>query len=694
MEANALFMNIIKNSGFKVEYKDELINLHYRSQSLEKSIKLRKDMEYNYNKLKLNNLKNEIEELEFQKKFYIERNNDILKKIQKDRFISAELFSKTKISFEDLEESKNKYQKYIDDISPQIKTEFNIYLNKSKNVFKEEKSKEMEKKRKNEHKYDHYEELTKINDKLADDIQKLRKRNNEIIMKNEEIKQKYLEREKYLKKILNIPDKNEKEESEQEKKREKEEEEKLKNEKIELLQRQKLLRMPPNKIIINNSINNDEDKKSKEIPLKNIKNLNISDENNLKNLDKSSYNNEIKESKKEVDIKKQKEMERENDMKINQVLEDMCSFGNIMKKEIKKEKKENPLKFIKTEEALNNEEKDPGLFALGLLAKNLEDSGVETAIESEEDGNDDDFDAAATCLQFITNGMITKKKYDLHFDFGEERNQELIDKKEEYNKFKEKLKLKLSKDFNISPDKIIVTCPEKGSFRVQVIFQSDEFNNLQKEEFIKKFKNEKKKDFEELQNLKEIHEDVIMGACKLTKKQLDANGNRTKDWEEGGQRGNRPYDPPLGWIGIGLKVLGKYENDIWIGMKNIIGEWCVAYHGVGRFQNSDKVKNITGIIYKGNYFKPGEAQVYESSDDENHPGEKVGKGVYCTPKIAIAEGYAGNSEINGILYKTVLMVRVNPDKIRYSKNMKDYWVVDGTTDQIRPYRILYKKTSN
>ena len=216
--------------------------------------------------------------------------------------------------------------------------------------------------------------------------------------------------------------------------------------------------------------------------------------------------------------------------------------------------------------------------------------------------------------------------------------------------------------------------------------------NLKKEEFIKKFKNEK--DFEELQNLKEIHEDVIMGACKLTKRQLDASGNRTEGWEEGGHRGNKPYYPPLGWIGIGLKVMDKYENNTWIGMENIIGEWCVAYHGVGRSQNSEQVKNITGIIYKGNYFKPGGGQAYEFSDDENHPGEKVGKGVYCTPKIDIAEGYAGNSEINGILYKTVLMVRVHPDKIRYSKNMKDYWIVDGTTDQIRPYRILYKKTSN
>ena len=159
MDTNTLFMNIIKNSGNLPKNKDELINLHYRSQFLETNINMRKDMEYNYNKLKLNDLKNEIEELEFQKKFYIKRNNEIIKKIQNDRFISDELVSKTKISFKDLEETKNKYQKYIDDISPQIITEFKINLNKKKNVFIEEKNKEIEKKKLNEHKYDHYKEL-------------------------------------------------------------------------------------------------------------------------------------------------------------------------------------------------------------------------------------------------------------------------------------------------------------------------------------------------------------------------------------------------------------------------------------------------------------------------------------------------------------------------------------------------------
>ena len=39
------------------------------------------------------------------------------------------------------------------------------------------------------------------------------------------------------------------------------------------------------------------------------------------------------------------------------------------------------------------------------------------------------------------------------------------------------------------------------------------------------------------------------------------------------------------------------------------------------------------------------------------------------------------------------MVRVKPDAIRCCncEYAKDYWVVDGTNNEIRPYRILYKK---
>jgi len=401
----------------------------------------------------------------------------------------------------------------------------------------------------------------------------------------------------------------------------------------------------------------------------------------------------IRHQKQEGSISSLTEEQKIN-LKINNILEDMCIYGNITKKEIQSDKKQHPERYIKTNDALQMEKIDQEYFVLGLLAKILEDKGIETAIEKEENKDDIRDDAYSTCLQFICNGMIDKTKYNLHFDFGEEKNEQILNNKNEFEKFKERLKLKLSKDYNTPSDKIIVCFPQEGSVSVDVIFQSDEFNNLDKNEFLKKFKNENQ--FTELRLLKEIQTDIIMSACKLNKSQLDPRGNRTEGWGINEKRGGKKYIPPLGWIGFGLKVWDKYENNIWIGMRNIIGEWCVAYHGVGNYLNSDTVKNITGLIYKGS-FKAGEGQMHQYCDDQYHPGKKVGKGIYCTPSIATAERYAGKSVINNISYKTVIMVRVKPEVIRHCDSCKDskepnnYWVVNGITDEIRPYRILYKK---
>ena len=394
-------------------------------------------------------------------------------------------------------------------------------------------------------------------------------------------------------------------------------------------------------------------------------------------------------SKKNIEGRvKNKIINTDDNEKKNIILEDMCIYGNMMKKEIQEEKLKNPGKFIEIKDALKMEKKDQGLFALGLLANILEQNGTEVVIDN--DNKEEENDVGTTCLQFITNGLGHKTSYGLHFDFGIRRNQRLLNDKNEYEKFKERLKDKLSKDYNIPKNKIIVTCPQKGSFRVQVIFQSDDFNNLNIKDFTEKFKNDN--DFPDLQNLKYIQQDVILSGCKLSKGQLDARGNRVDGWGVNEKRGGKPYDPPIGWKGIGLRVTDKYDNgnNTWIGMDNSKGEWCVAYHGVGRNLNSPDVKKITGLIVKGG-FEPGKNQACKEYPDLNHPGRNVGEGVYCTPKINKAETYSGVSQINDKKYKTVLMVRVKPDALRYCKKEPDYWVVNGTTDEIRPYRILYKE---
>ena len=101
-------------------------------------------------------------------------------------------------------------------------------------------------------------------------------------------------------------------------------------------------------------------------------------------------------------------------------------------------------------------------------------------------------------------------------------------------------------------------------------------------------------------------------------------------------------------------------------------------------------------------FKAGEGQVCRNHDNINELSKnkygKLGTGVYCTPILSYAEGYAKNISFGGKSYNFIFMCRVNPKYVRMSSN--NYWVVSGDSlsdqnakkydDEIRPYRILLK----
>ena len=226
---------------------------------------------------------------------------------------------------------------------------------------------------------------------------------------------------------------------------------------------------------------------------------------------KKKKEEEMKLQKKAIlerQLEYRKGSQRKNE-KVEEVLEDMCLLGSIMKEEIIEEKKNNPDKFISIEEAIKEENKNSSSFCLGVIAQNLEDIGITTAIEKSSSNEPESQNTANTVLQFITNGMIEKKKYDLHFDLGDERNSELLSNKEEQEKFNKKLKKKLSIEYNIPEDKIIITNPQKGSYSVQVIFATDNFNDKNIDINILK-SNCSDEEFKELKNLKEIQTSLIM----------------------------------------------------------------------------------------------------------------------------------------------------------------------------------------
>ena len=140
-------------------------------------------------------------------------------------------------------------------------------------------------------------------------------------------------------------------------------------------------------------------------------------------------------------------------------------------------------------------------------------------------------------------------------------------------------------------------------------------------------------------------------------------------------RGGLEYKRPCGWKRYALKVNGKYENDLWLGSSgkaNGDSEWAVSYHGTKQeFYNS---------IYNNGY-RPGHNNRY-------------GVGIYCTPNIETAAGYATEfTGDDGKRYKLVLQNRVKPSAIKKASDKGgpvDYWYIENGKD-IRPYSICVKE---
>ena len=631
----------------KVKEEEEI----RRKEQSEKRIKFQERIEEEKRKGE-ENKKKKVEEEEIRRKEQSEKRIKFQETIEEEK---RKVEEEKKKQLEEEEEIKRKEQS-------EKRIQFQEAIEEEKRIEKERKKKQLEEEEQRK-KEEEKKRLEEINKKRKEEEEERKRIEEEKRIQLEEEEKRRKEEEKKRIEEINKKIEEEKRKREEEKKRLKEEHNK---QLIELLKRQKKLR---NEETYNNTNNN------------------YSGNNNYNN--NNINNNNIQSDK----------QGNQND-KLRQTLEDMCIMGNIVKNQILEEKELNQEKFISIKEATeqiqkpNPSQDDEAMLCLGVLAQNLEDNGILTVIEREKDKKEEkNQEESSTSLQFLVNGLINKSKYDFIFDFGEEKNNELLNNKNEQEIFNNKLKKKLALEYKISEDKIIITCPQKGSYKVQVIFLSEEFDLPNPEQFKKSCENQK--EFEELCYLKEIQKKVIMDGVKLTKDMLDYRGNQTPDGYGQNQiRGTHKYIPPLGWKGFGLKVLDKYDNgnNDWIKMDGNPNEWAIAYHGIGR--NRNDVEEITNKIYHGG-FKPGRGQYYANFDDINHPPNKIGIGVYCSPDINYIDNnnLAGvsNTMINGKKYKMAFMLRVKPDRIRVCNAALKEWILDGTVNEMRPYRLLLKE---
>ena len=169
------------------------------------------------------------------------------------------------------------------------------------------------------------------------------------------------------------------------------------------------------------------------------------------------------------------------------------------------------------------------------------------------------------------------------------------------------------------------------------------------------------------------------------------------------KRGTEDYNPPYGWIGIGLNISGKYnENEDdkdgkWIFEKKD-SKWANAYLGFNQENNSNNkiiIKSFAIKDYLHDLVTKNEMlEIFERKvdfDDKRHWIKKYEKGIYLNSKIENVENDSGLVTIDDKIYKFLLMVRVKIDEISQPKN-KDVWVLDKKF--IRVYRILLKETKN
>jgi hypothetical protein len=141
-------------------------------------------------------------------------------------------------------------------------------------------------------------------------------------------------------------------------------------------------------------------------------------------------------------------------------------------------------------------------------------------------------------------------------------------------------------------------------------------------------------------------------------------------------RGGVEYRRPCGWKRYAIKVVGKYEDEIWLGSNDCPNEWPVSYHGTGH----DAANSIAQTGY----------------DLTKHERFLYGRGIYSTPDIDVAKGFAKSFTVNAQEYLVILQNRVNPKTLIKTPCDKTgppkYWISPNDKD-IRPYGMCIMKKS-
>ena len=233
----------------------------------------------------------------------------------------------------------------------------------------------------------------------------------------------------------------------------------------------------------------------------------------------------------------------------------------------------------------------------------------------------------------------------------------------------------------IQKENIYLLFDEKNAF-INYFIKTEKFSSMTLQETKKIFLKENKKIYE----YKEIYESL---GLLIDKKYLDFRGNTIYPNSSNNLfRGTEKYNPPYGWIGIGLKVLNIYEDNHWLEDKTKYSKWAIAYYGVGHTLFSNEIEEVLKYIITKNGLIEGNNKQKFNSKDKRHPGKIIGEDIYLTPNIDIAENFAGIISICNKIYKVILMAKVLISEIKEPNDI-NYWILNK--NYVRIYRILLKE---
>ncbi len=108
----------------------------------------------------------------------------------------------------------------------------------------------------------------------------------------------------------------------------------------------------------------------------------------------------------------------------------ITTLGTDIKNKIIYETYHNPENFIPLQEVEKSSENSP-LFIKGILSKFLIKNDISVAIKRENQNKEENETLSKTMIQLISSGEIFKKIMALSYDFGEEKNANILTNEEE-----------------------------------------------------------------------------------------------------------------------------------------------------------------------------------------------------------------------------------------------------------------------